>query len=477
MHGTWKYPKQKFALTILATSLGFALVQLDVSIVNVALAKIGVELGTGIAGLQWIVDSYALTFAALLLSAGALGDQIGSRKGFLAGFGLFVFASVWCGLSPESVTLLVARAIQGIGAAFLVPCSLAILNQVSGDNGQLRVRAVSFWTAAGSVALAVGPVLGGFLVDTLGWRSIFLLNLPIGVAGILLTLFFVEESPVSDHRLDPAGQILGILTLLCLVGATIHSESAGWFSPVIWIRFGVALISSVAFVFVESRTATPMLPLDFFRHPTFSVATLVGLLINFTFYGMIFIFGLYLQRVRGYSPILSGIAFVPLPVVLIFANFIAARISGKIDLRWSMVIGLSIGALGYSLLERIDERTPYLWMLPGLLVIALGVGLAVPPMTTLLLSVVPRDRSGVASGVLNSVRQAGGALGVALFGVLLNARGIAGAKAALLVSAVLLLAAAIMVAVVPKGRRKLESNHRLTDRAGRLASSRSVTEP
>jgi MFS transporter, DHA2 family, methylenomycin A resistance protein len=455
--------RQKFALTVLATSLGFVLVQLDVSIINVALAKIGAEFETGIAGLQWIVDSYALAFAALLLSAGALGDQIGSRKGFLAGFALFVLASVGCGLSPGPITLIVARAIQGIGAALLVPCSLAILNQASGDNGELRVRAVSLWTAAGSVALAVGPVLGGLLVDTLGWRSIFLLNLPIGIAGILLTLYFVEESPVSGHRLDLAGQIFAILTLLGLVGATIHSESAGWLNPIVWVGFAVATISGVVFVLVESRAAVPMLPLDFFRDPTFNAATLVGLLVNFTLYGMIFILGLYLQRIRGYSPVWSGIAFVPFPVVLLFANVMAGRITRKLDLRLLMVIGLSVGALGYSLLERIDNQTPYLWMLPGLLVTPLGIGLAVPAMTSLLLSVVPRARSGVASGVLNSVRQAGGALGVALFGVLLNAKGVAGAQAALSVSAILLLLTAIIVAAAGRGkatRKKQEAGNR-----------------
>jgi MFS transporter, DHA2 family, methylenomycin A resistance protein len=459
MQDTRRYSRQNFGLTVLATSLGFVLVQLDVSIINVALARIGTELGTGIAGLQWIVDSYALAFASLLLSAGALGDQIGSRKGFLAGFALFVLTSAGCGLAPGTVTLIVARTIQGIGAASLVPCSLAILNQASGDSGELRVRAVSLWTAAGSVALAVGPVLGGLLVDTLGWRSIFLLNLPIGIAGIVLTLYFVEESPVSDHRLDLAGQILAILMLVGLVGATIHSESAGWLSPIVWIGFAVAVISSTAFLFVESRTAAPMLPLDFFRHPTFTAATLVGLLINFTFYGMIFIFGIYLQRIRGYSPIWSGIAFVPLPVVCFFANVMAGRATRKIDLRLLMVMGLSVDALGYLLLERIDSQTPYLWMLPGLVVTPLGVGLAVPAMTTLLLSVVPRARSGIASGVLNSVRQAGGALGVALFGLSLNVRGVAGAQAAFSVSAILLLLAAIVVAVVTvRGTQKSRSS-------------------
>jgi DHA2 family methylenomycin A resistance protein-like MFS transporter len=400
----------------------------------------------GIAGLQWIVDSYALAFAALLLSAGALGDQIGGRKGFVAGFGLFILASAGCGFSPDPLTLIIARTIQGVGAALLVPCSLAILNQVSGDNPELRVRAVSLWTAAGSVALAVGPVLGGLLVDALGWRSIFLINLAIGIAGILLTRYFVPESTATGHRFDLAGQILAILMLLGLVGGVIHSESAGWFDPIVWTGFGLATLSGTAFVLVESRAAVPMLPLDFFRHPTFSAATFVGLLINFTFYGMIFVLGLYFQRIHGYSPIWSGIAFIPFSVALFFANVTAGRITKKVDPRVLMMIGLLVGALGYSLLEPIEDRTPYLLILPGLLVIPLGIGFASPAMTTLLLSVVPRPRSGVAYGVLNSVRQAGGALGVALFGALLNTKSVAGARISVSVSVIVLLLAAIVVA-------------------------------
>ena len=378
MYEIRKDPQRKIAVTILATSLGFVLVQLDVSIINVALAKIGADFGTGIVGLQWVVDSYALAFASLLLSAGALGDQIGARKAFVVGFGLFVLASLGCGLAPGPRALIIARTVQGVGAALLVPCSLALLNQASGHDDELRARAVSLWTAAGSVALAVGPVLGGLLVDTFGWRSIFLLNLPIGLAGILLTQCLVEESSARHHAFDPAGQILTIITLLGLVGAVISSESAGWLTPIVWVGLGVAVIAGILFVLVESRTPAPMLPLDFFRQPTFSAATSVGLAVNFTLYGVIFVLGLYLQRIRGYSPMSSGLAFVPFPIVLLFSNVIAGRITRRVNLRSLMVVGLLLGAAGYGLLQQVDETTSYLWMLPGLLVIPLGVVLLFP---------------------------------------------------------------------------------------------------
>jgi MFS transporter, DHA2 family, methylenomycin A resistance protein len=445
MHNQHKDLRPKIGMTILAASLGFVLVQLDVSIVNIALAKIGADLGTPVAGLQWVVDAYALAFAALLLSAGALGDQIGARKGFTIGFAAFVVASLGCGLAPGPIALIVARTAQGIGAALLVPCSLALLNQAAAGDARLRATAVSLWTAAGSVAMAVGPVLGGLLVDTWGWRSIFLINIPIGIVGIFLTQLFVQESASRHHTFDPVGQILAILTLLGLVGAVISSESNG-FTPIVWCLLLVAAISAAGFILVESGVPAPMLPLDFFRQPTFTAATLVGLGVNFTLYGVIFVLGLYLQRIRGYSPIISGLAFLPFPIALLFSNLSAGSLSKRFNLRSLMVVGLLIGAAGYGSLHSIDAGTPYLWMLLGFIVIPLGVGLAVPAMTTALLTAVPASRSGVASGVLNSVRQAGGALGVAVYGALLNEKGVAGVQLSFLLSAVLLTIAAIVAA-------------------------------
>jgi MFS transporter, DHA2 family, methylenomycin A resistance protein len=446
MHDTRKDLQPQIGLTILAASLGFVLVQLDVSIVNIALAKIGADLGTPVAGLQWVVDAYALAFAALLLSAGALGDQIGARKGFTIGFGAFVVASLGCGLAPGPIALIVARTAQGIGAALLVPCSLALLNQAAAGDARLRAKAVSLWTAAGSVAMAVGPVLGGLLVDTLGWRSIFLINIPIGIAGIFLTRLFVRESAARHHSFDPVGQILAITTLLGLVGAVISSEGSG-FTPIVWCLLLVAVISGAGFVLVESRVPTPMLPLDFFRQPAFSAATFVGLLVNFTLYGVIFVLGLYLQRIRGYSPLNSGLAFLPFPIVLLFSNLMAGWIAKGNNLRYPMVIGLLVGAAGYWLLHSINAGSPYLQMLLGFLVIPLGVGLAVPCMTTSLLTTVPASRSGMAAGVLNSVRQAGGALGVAVYGALLNEKGVYGAQLSFSISAALLILAAVVAAV------------------------------
>ena len=453
--------RKVLVITMIATSLGFVLVQMDVSIVNVALAQIGIELRTEIAGLQWVVDSYALLFASLLLFAGALADRIGARKAFMGGFGLFIIASLACGLAPSPAVLIGARAIQGIGAAFLVPCSLALLNHACRDDAVLRARAVGLWTAGGSVALAVGPVLGGFLVHVLSWRSIFFVNVPLGAIGIWLIWRFVEESTIHQgSRFDLAGQLLALVTLSSLTATMIETSPLGWSSPLVLLGFGIALVGGVAFVLVEARVRMPMLPLDFFRSSTFSAATLVGLAINLTFYGVIFVLSLYLQQLRHFSPLAFGVAFLPLPLVLLPSNLAAGWLGGKIGLRSLMVVGLLIAAVGYWLLHGLDTTTPYIAMLPGLLVIPLGIGLAAPAMTTALLSAVPRSRSGIASGVLNTVRQAGGAIGVALFGSLLAQGAVHGIQLAF-VASVGGAAAAAMVALLgirPQSSRTVHKN-------------------
>lgn len=444
--------QQSLSMAIVATSVGFALVQLDVSIVNVALARIGGDLGSGVSGLQWVVDAYAIVFASLLLSAGALGDRVGARRVFIAGFALFGFASLFCAVARTTVELAIARALQGIGAAPLVPCSLALLTHACGSDATARGRAVSLWTAAGSVSLAAGPLLGGVMVDWFGWRSIFLVNLPVCAVAIWLTHRHVAETPMAVRGLDVAGQVLGILALLGLTGAIIEAGRLGVTAPAVVGGVVLALFAVGAFVWTEMRSAEPMLPLGFFRRSSFSAATAVGWLINSTLYGMIFVLGLYFQRVRGWSPAISGLLFLPFPVVLGIANLAAGSVGARWGLRVPMMVGLVVGAAGYWLLGRLSTTLPYGAMLPGLVLIPAGVGLAVPLMTSALLASVPRSRSGVAAGVLNSVRQAGGAMGVALCGALLAQGGMGGIRMAAVASAVLLGCAAVVAGVGMRGQ-------------------------
>jgi len=433
-------------LVVAATSFGFVLVQLDVSILNVALARIGAALGTGVAGLQWVVDAYTIAFASLMLSAGALGDRIGARRACMSGFILFVLASLGCGLAPGVRALVVARAVQGIGAALLVPCSLALLTHACRGDAAARGRAISLWTTAASVSLAAGPVIGGVLIDTLGWRSIFFINLPIGAVGLWLTQAFVEDTPQRDSGFDATGQALALVTLLVLTGTVIEAGQLGFGSAIVLCGFGVAAVAGTCFVVVEARGHDTILPLHFFRQPAFSGAAAIGLLINLTLYGGIFVLGLYLQQVRHYSPMASGFAFLPFPMALGLANLAAGRLGGRPRLGGPMAGGLLLGGFGFLLLCRLGVATSYAAMVPGLVVIPAGIGLAVPLMTSALLSTVPVSRSGVAAGVLNTARQAGGGVGVALFGALMVARGVSGIQTAFALSAALLVAGALIAA-------------------------------
>jgi DHA2 family methylenomycin A resistance protein-like MFS transporter len=448
---------RRFVLAITATCLAFLLVQLDVTIVNVALATMGSELHATISGLQWVVDAYAIAFASLLLSAGAFGDRIGSRRVLAAGFAIFIAASAACGFAPNSAVLIAARIAQGAGAALMVPSSLALLNHACGNDQKLRGHAVAWWTAAGSVGLAAGPIAGGLLIHWLGWRSIFFVNLPLGVLGIWLTLSFVEETRIGNQRkeFDMPGQMLGIVTLAALTGAVIEAGQGGILALPVLVLILLATAGGVGFILAESRSAHPMLPLRLFGNRQFSSTILVGLVINFTLYGFLFVLSLYLQRARGYTPEQTGLAFLPLSVAVGFANVFAGWLMTKTGPRPPMMWGLIGGALGFALLTGINAQTAYVMLLPSFLLISCGVGTAVPAMTTALLSTVEKTQSGVASGALNTIRQASGAIGVAVFGVIggHSEQSVAGLHATFWIGALLLIGGAAMAAIGTKSER------------------------
>jgi DHA2 family methylenomycin A resistance protein-like MFS transporter len=411
--------KNRFAGTVLAASLGFGLVQLDVSIVNVALVSIGRELHAGTATVAWIVDAYTIAFACALLPGGALGDRIGAKRSFLAGFALFGIASVGCALAPTIGALIALRVVQGIGASTLVPCSLALITHAAHDDGKLRARGIGLWTAAGAVALAAGPLVGGALIATVGWRAIFFINVPLCAAAIALGLRLTAETKARAGKFDPLGEILAVVTLSAAIAGVIEAGSLGFGATTVRIALVTAILGACAFVLVESRTNEPMVPLGFFRQTTFSAAVGVGFAINATLYGTLFMLALYLQHARHYTPLGVGLAFLPFACVLGVANVAAGSLIGKRGPRAPMLAGLSLALLGFALLFVYDAHTSYLAMLPALVVIPGGIGVAVPAMTAALLGVIPRERSGIASGVLNSVRQAAGALGIAVAAALI----------------------------------------------------------
>ncbi|RKP49100.1 MFS transporter [Trinickia fusca] len=409
--------------TLIAAALGFVVVLLDVSVVNVALDALRREFATDVAGLQWVLNAYTLVFAALLLTSGVLGDRFGSRRVFLCGFTLFTLASVACGLATDLTMLVGARLIQGVGASLLVPNSLAMLQRAFPDKLQ-RSRAVGWWSAIGGISLAAGPVLGGVLVTHWGWRSIFLVNLPIGLLGGFLTLRYAAADGAGHNRsLDWPGQIAAVLSLAALTASLTEVGRLGWGSA--WVQGGLllAVVGVAGFICIESRSKSPMLQLGLFRVPAFSISSISGVIVNFAYYGLIFVFSLFFQIEQRLSPEQTGMAFLPMTIVLMAVNVLAGRLITRVGARPLMVLGLLIAASGYLLLLPVRIDGAYGWLVVPMLMAASGVALMVPTMTNVTLSSVDASRAGVASGVLNSARQVGGLLGVAVFGYLVRDTG------------------------------------------------------
>jgi DHA2 family methylenomycin A resistance protein-like MFS transporter len=413
-------PTRQFRLVQAAACLGFVVVLLDVSVVNVALEALSFSFATTMTGLQWVINGYALAFAALLLTAGALGDRLGAKRVFMAGFAIFTLASLICGVASNLGILIAARILQGLGAALLVPTSLSLLQQVFPD-AEARSRAVGWWGAAGGIALAAGPVAGGLLISAIGWRSIFLVNLPIGLLGLWLTYCYAPASPrQADRSLDLSGQITAALALGSLTAALTEASRLGWGHPLVLGGLLLFVLIGGLFLRLEARNPHAMLPLALFRNPTLSAATAIGLIVNFAFYGMVFIFSLYFQSVRHFSPLQTGLAFLPMMAMLMVMNIIAGRLITRIGARRLTVIGMSASALGYLLLLPVVADGAYGLLTVPMLLAGSGIALTIPTITNATLAAVLASRAGIASGVLNSARQVGGVLGVALFGFLVR---------------------------------------------------------
>lgn len=449
------------ARVVATVSTGFVVTQLDVTIVNIALAHLAGDLRLPVAGLQWVVDAYTLAFAVLMLSGGALGDRFGARRLYVAGLVLFALASLACGAASAPAMLIAARALQGVGAAAMLPNSLALLNDACRHDPHLRARAVGWWTAAGSISIAAGPVVGGLLIAAWGWRGIFLVNLPLCAAGLAAAFAWVparreKTAPAartpSFRALDLRGQLIAIAMLTALTGAVIEWRPLGFAHPVVAGGFALAALAALAFVAVESRTATPMLPLSLFRHRTFSAAVLFGICVNLTYYGTVFVLALYLQRARGESALQAGLAFLPLTGGFLLSNLASGQVVARHGPRVPMIAGALVAALGYGSLHFVDASTPLAVLLVPFLLIPSGMGFAVPAMTTAVLASVAPERAGIASAVLNTARQAGGAMGVAAFGALAGGGGawqvVDGLRIETAVSVALLVIAALLATLV-----------------------------
>lgn len=435
------------ALTLAAMSLGYGVVQLDVTIVNTALTSIGDSLGGGVSELQWVVSTYTIAFAAFILTAGALGDRIGAKRVFMAGFAIFTAASLACALAPSASILIAARFVQGFAAAILVPNSLALLSHAYPDD-KSRGRAVGTWAAGASLALTAGPLVGGGLIALVGWRSIFLVNLPIGLVGLWLTWRYASETTRSRQReIDLPGQIAAIAALGCLAGAIIEGGVLGWSNRFVIAGFAASAVLAILFIVQEARASQPMLPLSLFKHRMFAMTSLVGLLVNVAVYGLIFVFSLYFQGVNHMSPFATGLAFVPMMGAVLPVNLIAPRIAERIGAPATIAAGAALAAAGCLAMLGIEAGTSYWAICVQLIAVSTGLGLLVPPLTSALLGSVEKSRSGIAAGVLNATRQTGSVLGVALFGSLIGQSSgfVTGVHASLIISAGLLFAAGVAI--------------------------------
>ncbi|WP_405659599.1 MFS transporter [Streptomyces sp. RK9] len=406
------------ALALVAALLGFTVITVDVSAVNIALPGIRADLHGGMTGLQWVVDAYTLMFAALMISAGALADRAGARRAYAWGTALFALASLACALAPGIGWLIAARVAQGAAAAVVMPASLALIRQAY-DDPRRRARAIALWTVGGSVAMAAGPVLGGVLSETVGWRAVFLLNLPVG-ALVLLLLARVAPSPRRPSPLDLPGQLAAVLALAGLAYAVIEGGHAGWTHPAVLAAVAVTVAAGFAFHAAEKRHRAPMVPLPLLRRREVGVSLAVGFAVNAGFYGVVFLLGLYCQELLGMSGIATGLMFVPLAALITSTNLMSAPLADRVGRRAVIVTGQLVLAIAMFALLPLAADTP-LWLVLLLLApTGIGGALAVPALTALLLDAVPGHRAGTASGLLNSLRQTGGALSVALFGALIG---------------------------------------------------------
>jgi DHA2 family methylenomycin A resistance protein-like MFS transporter len=404
-------------LGLTAISLGFLMITLDATIVNVALGPIGKDLGGAVSTAQWIVNGYTLAFAALLLTAGALADRLGLRTGFLIGLAVFGFGSAACACATSLATLIVARVVQGAGAAALMPCSLALIAHMFPDSGDRR-RALAVWGGVSGIGLAAGPVLGGILTAGLGWRAIFLVNVPIAIAAAGLLRRHVEETPRHRHRLDLPGQLLATLGLAALTGGFIVAGSKGWDGSITLALLAAGIASATAFALVEHRVERPMVDPIVFRERTFSIAVALGVIFNFCLYGSIFCLAIYLHRASGLDALDTGLALLPMTIVTGTMAFLSGRLISHIGEWAAIAVGLTAGVAG-ALLICLGPAGGVTTLIVSSLPIGI-TALAMPAMTAVAMSHAPRDRIGLASGVFNASRQTGGALGVAVLGALLT---------------------------------------------------------
>jgi EmrB/QacA subfamily drug resistance transporter len=409
--------------SVILGAMCFALfmASLDDSVVNLALPQIQGGLRASVSELQWILNIHTLMSASLVLTLGTLADLYGRKRIFLAGLTVFTLSSTICGFSPNVSWLLVGRALQGMGVAAILPGAIAILSETFPEPKE-NAKVMSLWAALSGLAIIVGPVLGGFFIDAMGWQSVFFFNLPLGIIGLALTNRVVPESvnPISQ-RVDWLGLILSWVAIASFTYVLIEGGNLGWRSSNILGMLLLSGMSGIVFLIVEHRSRHPMLPLHLFRNSTFTVSNVIGILVFFNLASLMFLFSLFLQTVQGYSASLTGISFLPMNGAFILGALLSGRFITQRGFRAPLVVGLVAASLALLLLD-IDTDTGYGSILGNLIVMGGGIGLTLSPRTSLAMSAVSRTHMGVGAAVVNASNRLGGVFGIALMGAVLTER-------------------------------------------------------
>jgi EmrB/QacA subfamily drug resistance transporter len=408
--------------TLGAVAVGLFMIMLDNTVVNVAVPSIQKDLGVGLSELQWIVTGYALSFAALMLTGGKLADMLGRRRIFVIGIVIFTIASLFCGLADTGQSLIVWRIVQGAGAALMNPATLAIISATFPP--RQRGMAIGIWAGVSALALAIGPLVGGLLTEHLSWSWVFFVNVPVGVFGVAASYLLIDESRdmSEEQRLDLAGLLTSGLGLFALTYGLIEANTYGWSSARIVGSFVAAAVLLGSFVILELRQRVPMLDLTLFRNGTFAGANVVILMVGLAMFGVFFFVSLYMQNILGFSAVQAGAAFLPMTVLIILVAPIAGKLSDRIGSRWLMTGGMTL--LGIQLLyySTLGVNANFWDLLPALLIGGVGMSLTMTPSAAAIIGSVPTDKAGVGSAVMNSMRQVGGSIGVALIGAIIAAK-------------------------------------------------------
>ncbi|MFQ3562545.1 MFS transporter [Streptomyces gramineus] len=408
---------------LLAVCAGYFMVILDVTAINVAVPVIGRQLSASLTGIQWITDGYTLVFAGFLLTGGALGDRLGNRRIFILGVAVFTLSSAACALAVSVPFLVAARLAEGLGAALIVPGSLALLQQAY-PGAAARSRAFGLWGSMAGIAAAAGPLLGGLLVATLGWRWVFLVNLPVGAACVLLTLRHVARSPRrADRALDWPAQCAVVAAAALLTAALNEAGRRGWSDPAVLAGAGLAVLAAAAFVVRERLARSPVLPPSLLRSRAMSGGAAIGLLFNFGFYGMVFTASLEFQHQRGLSALGTGLALFPAVAMTMFASVLSGRLARRTGDRPLVVSGMLLAALGLAGWAAAGADPGYPLLIGPMAAAGFGTSFALTGSTATVMGAAPPAYSGAASALFNTARQIGSAAGVALGGSLLATAG------------------------------------------------------